>query len=60
MKSEHNNGGGFLPETATRKDTYAHMEKLMDDLLLRLSHPHTVVNQEGLEETHGSDNRTGS
>jgi hypothetical protein len=52
--------GGFLPEVATRRDTYAHMEKLMDDLILRLSHPHTVVNQDGTEEQNGSDNRTDS
>jgi hypothetical protein len=51
--------GWFLPEEATRKDTYAHMELLMDRLLLMLDHPHTVVSQNG-EETNGSNNRTGS
>jgi phosphoserine phosphatase len=43
-------GQGFLPEEATRKDTYAYMDHLIDNLLLQLSENHTVINQDGTEE----------
>jgi len=43
-------GQGFLPEEATRKDTYAYMNHLMDNLLLQLSENHTVINQDGTEQ----------
>jgi hypothetical protein len=48
--AQNRHGQGFMVEEATRKDTYAYMNHLMDNLLLQLSENHTVINQDGTEQ----------
>jgi len=40
----------FLPQEATRQDTNAYLEMLLDKLLLQLSCDHTIVHPDGAEE----------